>query len=79
MTATVIPFFHDASFDPEATHIMGQAFECACKSLHDVGQPEMVKNVIAKRIIEIAKTGERDPNQLCKRALKAVRLPPQRS
>jgi hypothetical protein len=79
MSATVIPFFYDASFDPETTHIMGQAYESACTKLHDVGQPEIVKNVIARRIIEIAKTGERDPNQLCKRALKAIRLPPQRT
>ena len=70
--------FYDASFDPETTHIMGRAFERACKDLHDVGQPAMVKDIIAKRIIAIAKTGERDPNQLCERALKALGVPPQR-
>ena len=70
--------FYDASFDLETTHIMGRAFERACKDLHDVGQPAMVKDIIAKRIIAIAKTGERDPNQLCERALKALGVPPQR-
>lgn len=69
MIATVIPFFRDASFDPEATKIMGQAFDGACKALHDIAHPDLVRDVIAKRIIEVAKTGERDPNQLCKRAL----------
>ena len=77
MTAAVIPFFQDASFDPETTHIMGLAYESACKALRDVGQPAMVKDVIAKRIIDIAKTGERDPNALCERALQALGLPPQ--
>ena len=75
---TDTPFCYDASFDPETAHIMGRAFECACKALHDVGQPAMVKDVIAQRIIDIAKTAERDPNALCERALKALGLPPQR-
>jgi hypothetical protein len=75
---TDTPFFQDASFDPEATHILGQAFVSACKALDDIGQPDMVKDIIAKRIIAIAKTGERDPNELCERALKALGLPPQR-
>ena len=61
-----------------STQIMGRAFERACKALHDVGQPAMVKDVIAKRITDIAKTGERDPHQLCERALMALGLPPQR-
>jgi hypothetical protein len=72
------PICYDATFDPEAIHIMGQAYECACKALHDVGQPAVVQDVLAKRIIAIAKTGERDPNRLCNRALETFGLPPQR-
>jgi hypothetical protein len=74
MTAKVIPFFRDVSFDPDTTHIMGQAFDGACKELHDIAQSDLVKSVIAKRIIEVAKTGERDPNRLCDRALQAFGL-----
>ena len=78
MTDIATSFFEDTSFDPETTHIMGQAFDCACTALHDFGQPAMVKDIIAKRIIDIAKTGERDPNLLGYRALQAFGLPPQR-
>ena len=78
MTDKTISLFQDVSFDPEITSIMGQAYECACKALRDIGQPELVKTVIAKRIIDIARTGERDPNRLCNRALQAFGLPPQR-
>jgi hypothetical protein len=74
MTARVIPFLRDVSFDPDSTHIMAKAFDGACKELHGIGQSDLVKSVIAKRIIQIAKTGERDPNQMCKRALQAVGL-----
>ena len=37
--------------------------------LHDKGQPALVQEVIARRIIEIAKAGERDPNRICERVL----------
>jgi hypothetical protein len=42
---TVLPFFIDAGFDPEATTVMGDAFERACKQLHDRGQPEIVREL----------------------------------
>ena len=74
MTAKVIPFLRDVSFDPDTTHIMGKAFDGACKELHGIGQSDLVKSIIAKRIIQIARNGERDPNRLCQRALQAVGL-----
>jgi hypothetical protein len=40
---------------------MGKAFDRACHSLHDIGQPDLVREIIAKRIIEVARDGERDP------------------
>ena len=76
MTDTATPFILDElSFDPEIKSIMGQAFVSACKALHDNGQPELVNTVLAKRIIAIAKTGERDPDRLCDRALEEFGLP----
>ena len=69
MSAAIVPYLNGAAFDPELTHAMGEAYDCAFRALHDRGQPAVVHEVIAKRIIEIAKTGERDPNKLCERAL----------
>ena len=69
ITGTV---FQGAVFDSAATHVMGEAFDCACRSLLDIGQLDnAVKEVIAKRIIEGARNGERDPNKLCEHALQA--------
>ena len=68
---TILPFFVDAGFDPEAVTAMGEAFNLACKALHDRGQPELVREVIARQIIKGAKTGERDPKRLCAFALRA--------
>ena len=50
---------------------MGKTFDLACQSLHDNGQPELVRQIIAKRIIAVARKGERDPDELCARALPA--------
>jgi Ser/Thr protein kinase RdoA (MazF antagonist) len=50
-------------FDPEAIAAMSEAFEAAC-ALQDASQPEVVREIIAKRIIAAATTGERDPLRL---------------
>jgi hypothetical protein len=47
------------AFDDDATQAMGEAFDRACHSLHDNGQPDLVRQIIAKRIIEMARKGER--------------------
>ena len=71
----IVSFFQNASFDPAETAILGQAYQLACRSLHDTGQPEIVKEIIAKRIIKLAKQGERDPQRLCVGALNALGIP----
>ena len=48
---------------------MNSAYGKACRMLHDKGQPAVVQEVIARRIAEIAKAGERDPNKICERVL----------
>lgn len=58
-------------FDDHATKVMGEAFDAARKELYDTGQPDLVYEVIAKRIIEAAKSGERDPEKLRDWALTA--------
>ena len=55
-------------FDDQAT-AMGEAFDAACKILDEAGRSSVVYEAVAKCIIEVAKSGERDPNQLRDRAL----------
>jgi hypothetical protein len=70
--ATVVALFQNTGFDPETIEIMARAYEKARKSLHDKGQPSVVQEVIAGRIIAAASTGERDPDRLCRGALSAL-------
>ena len=51
---------------------MGAAFDKVCRSLHNSGQPSIVKEVIAKRIIDLAREGESDSEQLCDMTLKSL-------
>jgi hypothetical protein len=73
--ASVLAFIKKADvgavFDDHATKAMGEAFDAACKDLHDRGQPSIVYGVIANRIIEAARSGERDPHKLKETALMA--------
>ena len=62
------------SFDDAATSAMGEAFDRACVSLHRFGSLITAREMIAKRIIEAAKNGERDPARLHRQALKAFRI-----
>ncbi len=51
-------------FEPEVIGLMGEALEAACKLLPDASQHEIVREVMARRIIAAASIGERDPIRL---------------
>ena len=48
---------------------MGEAFDKACRSLRSFGTACTVREIIAKRIVAVAKNGERDPARLHEQAL----------
>jgi hypothetical protein len=58
----------DGVFDPEATAIMGEAFDSACGELH-FPRHKWARELIAKRIIAAARKGEFDPVRLRQAAL----------
>ena len=61
-------------FDAETTRLMGIAFEMALVALqHTEGIVNPTRDAVAKKIIELAKAGERDPNRLCDAALQVLR------
>jgi hypothetical protein len=60
---------NDVSFDDAATSAMGEAFDKACKSLWNLGSACEARAIVAKRIIDAAKNGERDPTRLREHAL----------
>jgi hypothetical protein len=70
--AQIVQFLRPAeSFEPEILEALGKAYEMAIAALHDIGQPTVVREVLAKRIIRAAQKGEHDPGALCAIALAA--------
>jgi hypothetical protein len=65
----------DGAFDVEAMALLAQAFHQTCAALHDRGQPIIVHEIIARRIIELAGRGERDPDRLCIATLASLGFP----
>ena len=73
--ASILPFLRvgsDSAFDDEATRVMGLAFEAACAELPDNNLSPLVRELLAERIIEAAKRGERDPGRLSSFAIAAL-------
>jgi hypothetical protein len=52
---------------------MGVAFEMARIALGLADRSDQANELVAKRIIDIAKQGECNPDLLCERALKSLR------
>jgi len=71
---SIDPFLPVNGFSAEVLDIMRDAFERACKSLDETGQPALVQEIVAGRIIRMARAGERDPKKLCEEALKDIGL-----
>ena len=70
-------YLDDQQFDEETVRLMGLAFEMALASLRSTpDHADPVREVMARKIIELAQAGERDPERLCDGALKD--LPPAR-
>jgi hypothetical protein len=65
----ILSFMQEGRFEPEVIAAMNEAFEASLKELHDTGQPKLVLEIIAERIIAAASSGEHDPVRLWKAAL----------
>ena len=62
-------FIQDVSFDDVAMRTMGAAFDQACDALGNFGTSVTAREIVAKRIIEVAKLGERDQSRLYRHAV----------
>lgn len=62
------PFDEEGVFGPKTLAILSRAYKDACRDLRqtapDVGTACEARQILAKRIIDQARSGERDPNRL---------------
>jgi hypothetical protein len=61
----------EAVFSPEEITAITKAFEAALQGLGLINRSDLVAETVARKIIELARTGERDPDRLCEQVLKS--------
>ena len=66
-------FVHEAEFEPELLASMGIAFAAACEALGLAEKPDKVTEVVARRVIALARSGEHDPERLKAAVLETFR------
>ena len=69
------PFLNGNNSIRKTVRILGVAFEQVCVALRIGDCDDHVKQAIANKIIALAKTGERNPDLRCERALEDIRQP----
>jgi hypothetical protein len=71
--ATIIPFVKDGVFDQKDITAMSVALDDLCKALN-LPDDNSAKEIIASRIIDLARAGERSPARLRDRILHEANL-----
>jgi hypothetical protein len=57
------------SLDPAEMIAVSEAYDLACRTLQNIGQLEVDREIIARGILRAVKAGERNANKLCERAI----------
>jgi hypothetical protein len=68
---SITPYLDGLEVDPETKRVLGAALEMTRLSLGLAD--DFTNGIIARRIIELAKAGERNPDLLCKGAIEKLR------
>ena len=66
----ILKYLHSASFEPETLQAMGEVYDSACAAL-----PDTEKEIVAHRIIALAKTGVSDAIELRKQLIETMEGP----
>jgi hypothetical protein len=70
---SITPFLDDNDFTPDLTRVAKVALEMTRVALHYPADNHPDVALAAKRIVELVKDGEHDPDRLCEQVLADVR------
>ena len=65
----------EAGFDQADIDRMVAAYDAALKLLRLADRNDPITEIVARKIIEVARSGEHDPARICVRALKELGVP----
>ena len=68
---SIMRYLDDFDVDPETNQLLRVALEKTRRSLGLAD--DLADGMIARRVVELAKAGERNPDQLCESALNKLR------
>ena len=63
------PPFQNMSLDPAEMILASEAYDLACRTLQNIGQLEVDREIIARGILRAVRTGERNASKLCEHAI----------
>ena len=65
----ILQLLKGSAFGPEQIKVMTEAYEATLKSLHLKAGTDPINEIIAKKIVNIAQTNERDPKRISARTI----------
>jgi hypothetical protein len=69
---SIVQFINGPVFDAADIQLMSEAYDKAIEDVYSFGRPNaIVEEIMATRIVNLTKGGERDPNRLREKALAA--------
>ena len=74
LAVPIVPFLKGQAFDSDAIRVMAVAFENVRITLGLKDRQDAATEIIAAKIIELAQTGERNPETLGRAVLKSFKL-----
>lgn len=63
------PLFDQANFDPGTIAVLTASLDEGWSTLQSIGNTTISREALAKRLLELARSGERNPSRLCTTAL----------
>jgi hypothetical protein len=68
--------FQTMAFEPEEIEVMSAAYEDALSALRLANRQDPIIELVARKIIQVARSGVRDPTQIREQALKELGITP---
>jgi hypothetical protein len=66
------PLFTESNFGPDTIAVLTESLAEGWETLRYIGNTSITREALAKRLLDLARTGERNPSRLCTTALVAL-------
>lgn len=74
---TIRRIVQNTAFGPSEIENMVVAYEAALRALHLTDRNNPATELVASKVVEVTKSGIRDPSEICARAIELLGLPAQ--